>query len=161
MLFNLKGFSQNLYSGKIESGYSFYFGTSIKVDAEPNWKGYKLNNSQNGFDFNFINGVKLNEDKLFIGLGVGYLNFEGIKGYSIFTDFDLLLSKTKSKPLINLKIGYDHIYNQYDGGTGAGLTELNFGVQHQLNKKLDFYIKAGFLYTQQAILFPFHLGIKY
>ncbi len=32
--------------------------TTVQVDPGPDWQGYHLNDEQNGFDLNFVNGNK-------------------------------------------------------------------------------------------------------
>ena len=154
-----QGYSQTNYSIKAETGFLKYQFNTITVDPGPNWKGYNLN-GQNGVDFNIINGVDFN-NKFFVGIGLGYLNFEGVNGLSIFSDFEYLLLKTRLTPLINLKIGYSHIWNQYEKGTGTGLGELCFGLNFRLTKKIDIYAKSGFTMAQQSLLIPISLGIRF
>ena len=154
-----QGYSQIRYSIKAETGFLMYQNNTIQVDPGPNWKGYNLY-EQNGIDFNIVNGIDF-EDKLFVGIGLGYLNFEGINGFYAFTDFEYLPLKTKLTPLVNLKIGYSHIWNQYENGTGTGLVELSTGLNYRLTEKIDIYAKSGFTITQQSLLIPIRLGIKF
>jgi hypothetical protein len=127
-----QGYSQISYSIKTETGFLMYQNNTIQVDPGPNWKGYNLY-EQNGIDFNIVNGIDF-ENKLFVGIGIGYLNFEGINGFYAFTDFEYLPLKTKLTPLVNLKIGYSHIWNQYENGTGTGLVELSTGLNYRLTE---------------------------
>ncbi|HNY58962.1 MAG TPA: hypothetical protein PLQ84_01450 [Bacteroidales bacterium] len=154
-----QGYSQISYSIKTETGFLMYQNNTIQVDPGPNWKGYNLY-EQNGIDFNIVNGIDF-ENKLFAGIGIGYLNFEGINGFYAFTDFEYLPLKTKLTPLVNLKIGYSHIWNQYENGTGTGLVELSTGLNYRLTEKIDIYAKSGFTITQQSLLIPIRLGIKF
>lgn len=152
LLIAAKGFSQIDYSIKLETGFFKYKYNTIQVDPGPNWKGYYLY-EENGVDLNITNGIKYKE-KLYAGIGIGYLNFEGINGLSIFSDFEYLPLKTRLKPFINLKIGYSHIWNQYENGTGTALGEFCLGLNFRLTKKIDIYTKSGFLMTQQSLLIP-------
>lgn len=154
-----QGYSQINYSVKAETGFLIYQFNTIQIDPGPNWKGYYLD-EENGIDFNIVNGINFN-NKLFAGIGIGYLNFEGINGFSIFTDFEYLPLKTKLTPLINLKIGYSHIWNQYENGTGTGLGEFCVGLNYRLTEKMDIYAKSGFTMTQQSLLIPVRLGIRF
>ncbi|HPA12085.1 MAG TPA: hypothetical protein PK692_00705 [Bacteroidales bacterium] len=154
-----QGYSQISYSIKAETGFLMYQNNTIQVDPGPNWKGYNLC-EQNGIDFNIVNGIDF-ENKLFAGIGIGYLNFEGINGFYAFTDFEYLPLKTKLTPLVNLKIGYSHIWNQYENGTGTGFVELSTGLNYRLTEKIDIYAKSGFTITQQSLLIPIRLGIKF
>jgi hypothetical protein len=115
---------------------------------------------ENGIDLNLINGFDF-KNKLFAGIGLGYLNFEGLSGFSIFSDLDYLPLKTRLTPLINLKIGYSHIWNQYENGTGTGLGEICVGLNYRLTEKMDIYSKSGFTATQQSLLIPVRLGIRF
>jgi len=153
--------SQTNYSGKIETGYMQYMNRTISVDPGPNWKGYNLNEKQNGINLTVINGLSFVNKKLFAGIGLGYLNFEGINGISVFTDFEYLPLKTKLTPLVNLKLGYNHIWNQYEGGTGTMHTELGVGLNYKLKEKFGLYLKSGMLFTQQSFMIPVTLGFRY
>ena len=154
-----QGYSQISYSIKTETGFLKYQYNTIQVDPGPNWKGYYLY-EENGIDLNVINGFDFNK-KLFAGIGLGYLNYEGVNGLSIFSDFEYLPLKTRLTPLINLKIGYSHIWNQYDNGTGTGLGEFCVGLNYRLTEKMDIYAKSGFTLTQQSLLIPIRLGIRF
>ena len=153
--------SQTNYSGKIETGYMQYMYRTISVDPGPNWKGYNLNEKQNGINLTVINGLSFVNKKLFAGIGLGYLNFEGINGISVFTDFEYLPLKTKLTPLVNLKLGYNHIWNQYEGGTRTVHTELGVGLNYKLKEKFGLYLKSGMLFTQQSFMIPVTLGFRY
>jgi hypothetical protein len=159
MLIVNQGYSQINYSIKVESGFLKYQYNMIDVDPGPNWKGYNLDD-ENGIDLNLINGFDF-KNKLFAGIGLGYLNFEGLSGFSIFSDLDYLPLKTRLTPLINLKIGYSHILNQYENGTGTGLGEICVGLNYRLTEKMDIYSKSGFTATQQSLLIPVRLGIRF
>ncbi len=154
-----QGFSQINYSIKAEAGFIKYLFNTIHVDPGPNWEGYNLN-EKNGIDFNIINGFGFN-NKLFAGIGLGYLNFQGINGISLFSDFEYLPLKTRLTPLINLKIGYSHIWNQYENGKGTVLGELCIGLDYRLSGKVDIFAKSGVTMTQQALLIPIRLGIRF
>ncbi len=156
----ISGYSQVQYSRKIESGYLKFLATTVRVDPGPTWKGYNLDKKQNGLDINLVNGIKFN-DKLFLGLGLGYLNFEGIHGFSLFSDFEYLPLKTKLTPLLNLKIGYNHIWNQYENGKGSASVELATGFAYKLKENLITYLQFGFLMTQQSLLIPIRIGVKF
>jgi len=154
-----QGYSQIDYSIKAETGFLKYITNMVNVDPGPNWKGYNIY-EENGIDFYIINGFDF-KNKLFTGIGLGYLNFEGVSGFSIFSDFEYLPLKTRLTPLINLKIGYSHIWNQYENGTGTGLGEFCLGLNYRLTEKMDIYAKSGFTMTQQSLLIPIRLGIRF
>ena len=152
--------AQVQYQPKVEVGYMNYRGQTLRVDPGPNWKGYYLNENQNGVNVSVINGVSIQE-KYFVGVGLGYLNFEGINGYSIYADADYIPMKTKLAPLINFKVGYSHIYNQYEGGTGSTMAELGGGFHYRLLPQIDIYLQSGWLLSQQVIFLPFRLGVQF
>lgn len=149
------------YSGKIETGYLSYRYKTIIYEPGPNWKGYYLNEKQNGINLTVINGLSFVDKKLFAGIGLGYLNFEGIHGISVLADFEYLPFKTKLTPLLNLKFGYDHIWNQYEGGTGSMHTEWSGGLNYKLTDKFGLYLKSGVLFTQQSLLVPITMGLRF
>jgi len=134
---------------------------TVTYEPGTSWKGYYLSKNQNGLCFNSVHGLNFFNKKLFTGIGLGYLNFEGINGLSVFADIDYLPFKTKLTPFVNLKIGYDHIWNQYVNGTGSNHTELNLGLKYSINDKSSIYVKGGMLFTQQAFLLPFTIGMKF
>lgn len=152
-------FAQINYSIKAETGFLDYQFNTVQVDPGKSWKGYNLY-EENGIDFNVLNGIDF-KNKLFAGIGVGYLNFEGIDGLSVFTDFEYLPLKTRLTPFVNLKVGYSHIWNQYENGTGTGLVELLLGLNFKLTETIDIYAKSGITMTQQSLLTPFRLGIRF
>ena len=132
---------------------------TVQVDPGPGWKGNYLHD--NGIDINAINGLTFAHKKVFAGVGVGYLNFMGVNGVSIFADLEYLPLKTRITPLLNGKVGYDHIWNQYDGGTGTMLAEINIGINYKLTERFGLYLKSGMLYTQQSFLIPITIGFRY
>lgn len=147
------------YAGKTEFGYMHFEYHPIQIDPGPEWKGYYLN--ENGVYINSIHGLSNPNKKLFAGIGLGYLNFEGINGVSVFADFEYLPLKTRITPILNLKIGYDHIWNQYDGGTGTKLAELGVGMNYKLTGEFSLYLKSGILLTQQSALLPITIGFRF
>jgi hypothetical protein len=153
------GYSQIKYSLKAETGFFKYQFNTIQIDPSPNWKGYYLD-EEDGIGLNIINGIDL-KNKLFAGIGIGYLNFEGTSGFSVFSDFEYLVLKTRLTPLINFKIGYSHIWNQYEDGTGTALGEFVLGLNYGLTDKTDIYLKSGFSLTQQSLLIPIILGCRF
>jgi hypothetical protein len=155
----LKGHAQINYSLKTETGFLKYQYNTVQVDPTPNWKGYNLY-EENGIELNFVNGFDY-KNKLFAGLGLAYLNFEGINGLSVFSDFEYLPLKSRVSPLINLKVGYNHVWNQYENGTGTVLGEFCLGVNFRLSEKIEVYTKSGFLVIQQSLLIPIKLGIRF
>ena len=99
----IKGNTQVSYTIKTEVGFLKYHRKLVTVDPGPNWKGYNLN-GDDGFDINFINGLFIKK-RFFAGIGLGYLNFTGIHGMTIYSDFEYLALKKRLTPLVNMKIG--------------------------------------------------------
>ena len=154
----LSAFSQIQYAVKIESGYAPFQYNTVDVDPGPNWKGYYLDD-QNGIDINVINGIMF-RDRLYAGVGIGYWNFEGVNGITVFADIDYFILKTRLSPIINFKFGHNHLWNQYEGGTSTAMTELNVGLQLRLTEKISVYLKGGYLFMQQSLLIPVRIGIN-
>lgn len=159
LAFSLVAKAQINYAGKFEAGYMKFQYHTVQVDPGPDWKGNYLND--NGIDINFINGLSFANKKIFTGIGLGYLNFVGTNGVSVFADIEYLPLKTKITPLLNVKLGYDHIWNQYHGGTGTMHTEFGVGLNYKMTEKFGLYLKSGMLYTQQSFLIPITVGFRY
>ncbi len=154
-----QGYSQIHYSIKAETGFLKYQYHTVRVDPGPNWRGYYLD-EENGIDFHIIHGIAF-KNKLLAGIGIGYLHFEGINGLSIFSDFEYVPLKTRLTPIINLKLGYSHIWNQYENGTGTGLGECCIGLHYRLTEKLGICAKSGLTMTQQSLLIPIRIGVRW
>lgn len=145
---------------KMEVAYLDYRYTAVQVDPGPNWKGYNLDNNQSGMDIQYIYGLNYRK-KLMAGIGLGYLNFEGIHGISVFGDIGYLPLKTKISPLLNIKTGYSHIWNQYADGTGSAQIEFGAGVHYQIKPRLGIFLQSGWMYSQQAVFVPLRLGVLF
>ena len=156
----VSGYTQIDYKRKIETGFLKYQYNIVDVDPGPNWKGYNLDREQNGIDINIINGLSF-KDKFMPAIGLGYLNFQGIHGFSIFTDIEYLPFENRITPLINLKAGYNHIWNQYENGKGGALGELGAGIYCKIGKNIGGYLQSGFVFTQQAFLIPIRMGVEF
>lgn len=159
MAFGSRICAQIDYSVKVETGYLDFKYRLIIADPS-NLKGFYLNDRQNGIDLNVINGISFNNNKLVTGIGIGYVNFEKINGLSIFTDFEYIPLKTKLSPTVNLRIGYNHIWNQYENGTGEILFEFGGGINYKMTEKLNLYLQSGILTMQQSSFFTVRIGIK-
>lgn len=158
--YTLSSIGQIKYAGKVETGFLTYLTKTIIIDADFGWKGYNLDHQQNGIDFNIINSIRFKND-ISLGVGLGYLNFEGINGYSIFVDYEYYNSKKKIAALTNYKVGFNHIFNQYEGGTSSVPVEIGFGVICKLNEKFRISAQSGFLFTQQSFLIPLRVGVRF
>ncbi len=149
------------YAGRIEVGRQQYAFRTVRVDPGPNWKGYVLDNKQNGFSIASSNGLSFVNKKLYAGIGLEYFNFEGIDGVSVFGDFEYLPLKAKVSPFFNLRVGYNHLWNQYEGGNGTIHTEFLLGLNYSINEKYGLYTKSGMLLMQQSLLIPITLGFRF
>jgi hypothetical protein len=147
------------FIGKLETGYLNYRYNYVTVDPGPNWKGYNLDNEENGIDLNIAGGIRY-RNRASATVGIGYLNFEGINGVSSFINIDYSLLKTRLSPFINLRGGYSHIWNQYAGGTGTSLFEPGIGFNYRISNRLHVYIQSGLLFTQQSYFIPIRIGIR-
>lgn len=156
----LKSHSQINYSGKIELGYIIFKHQLIDVDPGPNYRGAHLNTGQSGKEISSSNGISI-QDAFFTGIGVAYQNFEGINGISIYTDIDYRPLKTKLTPVLNVKLGYNHIWNQYENGTKSVLIEIGGGLCYKLNKKRAIYIQSSFYFIQYASFIPIRIGYRF
>lgn len=160
LMWSLGGYSQIEYYGKAESGYSVNLATIVQVDPGPNWKGYYLNGQQNGLELNLVNGIKVS-NVFGMGGGIGYLNYQGIDGVSIFGIIDFLQKRKRLSAIGNLRIGYNHIWNQYENGSGGGFLELGAGCSYPISDKLSVYLQSGISVRLQAAFFPLKIGVQF
>lgn len=152
--------SQIRYSFKGEAQYNTFLFHVLNYDDGPGWKGYYLDEEQNGFHISAINGITFLNGRMFCGGGVGYMNFEGINGVSIFADYECMPLKKRFTPLANIKMGYCHIWNQYDGGKGTALADFELGIACRVAGNVNIYLKTGVLFMQQSAFFPITLGVR-
>ncbi|MFM1912898.1 MAG: hypothetical protein RIR51_736 [Bacteroidota bacterium] len=155
----VKGYSQLTYSFKIESGGLKFIRNTIDYDVGPNWKGYKLQ-ADNGFDFGIINSIGY-KNKIFLGIGTDYLNFNGINGLAVYSDVDYLPFNTRLNLLTNIKFGYNHVWNQYENGTGNLMAEFSVGANYKIKNNLNIFIKTGTSLIQDASFTPVKIGIRF
>lgn len=161
LVFGLYTQAQVGYAGRIETGYQYYLFRAITYEAGPDWQGYYLSQNQSGFSIATSHGLCFANQKLYTGIGLGYLNFQGTDGASVFGDLEYLPFKTKVTPLVFLRLGYSHLWNQYEGGTGSTHAEFGLGVNYRIKEHFGLYIKSGFTITQQAFLVPVALGFRF
>lgn len=159
-LFQARLGAQINYTGAIESSGLLNKITLVRVDPGPGWRGYYLEDAQQGFSISTVHGIAI-KHHVFIGLGLSYLNFQGIHGYSIFGNFNYQILKRKVSPLIGMKLGSSHIYNQYDSGTRTPFFELNGGFNVYISEKQSLYMKSGITVTQQCSFIPITLGYQF
>ncbi|MFA6276761.1 MAG: hypothetical protein WC622_08430 [Pedobacter sp.] len=160
-LFSITGFiccAQLNYSSRLEIGYLPYLSQTIKVEPGPTWKGYELDNKQNGLQISAINGINIKE-RLFVGVGVSYLNYEGINGYSFFGDIKFLTSKKRLSPLLNFRAGDSKLNNQYENGSKSGTVEFAAGINYKMTSRFNIYAKAGFMFAHGATFSPIRIGV--
>jgi len=162
LLISINGISQIRYAKKIEVGYLNFRYTTIDYDMLPGapYDPVKLNSQQNGIDINVINGISFKE-KLFAGVGVGYINFEGINGVGVFADLQYTPFNWKLSPYLNSKFGYSHIWNQYPNGAGSGIFELDAGLRFNVTEKLNIYVQSGICHSQDSFFIPVRLGVMF
>jgi hypothetical protein len=153
--------AQIKYAGKVEAGYSVFLIRTLIVKAGPNWKGYNLDKCQNGKGFSVINGLSFFKNKIGIGMGVSYLNFEGISGVATFGEIEYLPSKSPLSPIINARLGLSRIWNQYQNGTETTFFGINAGLNYKIKNKVGIYLSTGIDITQQSFLLPIKSGIRF
>jgi hypothetical protein len=144
---------------KIEIGFLDYGSRMITVDPSSSWRGYYLPKKTNGVDLQFIQRIQQN---VFFstGIGVGYAHFQGNYAMTLFSEVESVSSKRKIAPILSLKLGYMHLWNQYPNGTGTGLMELGVGLNYKRTNHSNIYLKSGFLLAQQVVFIPFRLGFS-
>jgi hypothetical protein len=161
ILFSMLAKAQIKYAGKIEAGVLSYNRRTVTIEPGLGWRGYNLDEKQNGSVISTINGVSVFKQKLNIGMGVSYLNFEGINGVASFGEMEFLPPKSQLTPVFNIRIGLSRIWNQYDNGKETAFTEFTSGLNYRLKNKMGIYVLTGASFTQQALFLPLKLGLRF
>jgi hypothetical protein len=157
--FSFQGISQLKYSGKIESGLQLFQSNTIDVDPGPEWKGY-YNPGFDILDLHVINGLHFG-DSFYSGMGISYQRLESFDGVAFYVDLEYLPFDSKITPLINIKAGYNHLWNQYEGGTGTEMLEASIGLNFSTSENRSLFTKIGTALMQQSILIPFRIGFRF
>jgi hypothetical protein len=157
-------FGQVKYSLNLEAGHLQFRNTIVDVDPGPNWQGHSLD-ERNGYELSLINGIIFRE-KFNLGLGVSYNgfytpSFPTYHGLAGFLNFEYANYQKKLSPLINLKLGSGHLWNQYDKGTRNFYGEISAGPMIRLSPKAQLYVKTGFMIQQQASIIPVRIGVRF
>jgi len=154
--------AEKIHYMRIEGGFQKYYLRTLDVDPTMNWLGYELNKEQDAWFANFIWGWDF-EEKTLLGLGAGYLNYEGINGVQVFSDINFFISNTRVNPYLGLRGGYSHIWNQYTNGSGSFTGTFFVGIQYSFGtySSLRLYLQSGLKYTHQALFFPLSLGFQF
>lgn len=150
------------YMGKFEVGRQNFQHHYMQYDIDPNsgWKGYNLNDQQNGIEVSVVNAIRYKK-LMSLGIGIGYLNYEGIHGVCGYGDMEFVPFDNIISPISALRFGVNHIWNQYSGGSGSMQVEFGAGLNVKLSDNLDLYALSGVLFTQEAFFIPIRLGIRF
>lgn len=152
-------FAQNAkYEGRVEIGYMNFLDVIVNYDPDPGWKGYHL--SSDGVSINIINAIAINPH-FSLGVGTGYSNFNGYSGINLFGDIEYKVLKSRFTPLMGVQLGYNHLWNQYDGGNASGWIEAGAGVNYQISDRFGVYVRSGIMTTQAASLIPIRVGVRF
>lgn len=157
-------FGQGKYSLNVEAGHLQFQTVLVNVDPGPNWQGYALDN-RNGYELSVINGIIFRE-KFNLGFGFSYNgfytpSFPTYHGLAGFLNFEYANYQKELSPLINLKLGSGHLWNQYDKGTRNFYGEISAGPMVKLSPKVQLYAKTGLMIQQQASMIPIRIGIRF
>jgi hypothetical protein len=150
-------FAQKQFSTKFEANYLSHRYVTVKVDPGENWQGYNL--TTNGYEFTASAGTA--SARRFVGLGAAYQRFDKYNGASVFVDYDRRFSKRSISPLLNIRIGYNHLWNQYEGGRGSFLSDFKVGVDFRFNDKQSIFLKSGIMLFQQSNVVPIKMGVRF
>ena len=96
-----------------------------------------------------------------MGAGVGYGNYSGDHALQAFFDLQAIFMKTRFSPLLNLKIGYNHLFNQYDGGTRGFIMEGGLGISYRLSEAYIITMQSGGMILQDAAMLPIRIGFLF
>jgi hypothetical protein len=154
--------AQGHYYKKVEVNYLNYQTATAQYDIpDSGWLGPPLNNGKNGMGLSLSNGIGIFSNKIAIGLGLGYLNFEGVNGLSLFGELELRPIDESFAPFATIKIGYSHIWNQYLDGNGSLLSDFEGGLLYKISPQKLVYIKTGILFTQESSFIPISAGFVF
>ncbi len=154
--------AQFKYGGKIEAGRLSYIGITIRGDGGsgpiPNQLPSRLKEAnENGTEISAVNGFRFKQ-VLFVGVGVGYLNYGGAKGYSIYGDVEARTAKKdKLAALFGLRAGTSNL----KGYKNTGTVELNTGISYKPIPQISFYLKGGVAFAYSASFVPLRFGIGF
>ncbi len=151
--------AQVKYTGRVEYSSMRYLGTLVRYETDLG-DPYYLDEGVNGGEINFVNGVLIKERGL-VGLGISYLNFEKIKGFSTTLDLEYLPSKRKLSPLLNFRYGRSYLKNQYDVSKSSAIGGADIGINYKPLKILQFYITGGIVFTNNTGFFTWRGGIRF
>lgn len=141
-------------------GYLAYRFNTIDVDPGPNWKGHYLSD-KDGFDIK-VNGGLILKERYNVGVGLSYMNFEGVNGLSSYADLGVAIFKNrKFTPIVFWNIGYSHLWNQYAGGTGTLMSDIGLRLHYQISPKLGIQASTGLFNTQQSFIRPYRIGVVF
>jgi len=153
---NLYGQSQLKYTAKVEAGYHFIFARLLKDMPEDAVSYLRPHGISDGIDLSFVNGISF-RNNLRLGLGIAYLNYKQINGYTIFGDLEYVVGKNKVSPVVNLKIGKSYVNNIGDNT----FVDFTGGVEHKVGKKLSLQYKTGLRFVHHSIFLPILIGAKF
>jgi hypothetical protein len=170
------GFAQSTFYFKPELGYTRFLEHAVQIEAGPNWQGYYIE-YQDAITANIAGGVRLG-DHFTAGLGLGYQNFEGNNGVSLYADLEFYLTRLKFyegteeqpvismikpsiRPLVYIRAGGNQLWNQYEGGTQSGVGEIGLGLEYNFQAGYRIYLKGGIAVMQQSFLAPFGVGMRF
>jgi|GEM_PF-419186 len=170
------GWTQSLVYVKPELGYTHFLEHAVQIEAGPNWQGYYIE-YQNAFTANIAGGVRLGSH-FTAGIGLGYQNFEGQHGVSIYADLEFYPTRLKYyegteevpvvsrikptvRPFVYIRTGFNQLWNQYEGGTQSAVGEAGLGFEYNFQSGNCIYLKGGLSVMQQSFLLPLGLGMRF
>ena len=151
--------AQVKYSGRVEYSSLRYIGPLVRYETDRG-DPYYMDERVNGKEINLVNGINL-KDRVFMGIGISYLDFAKIKGFSTTLDLEYRVLKTKLSPLLNFRFGTNYLKNQYDVHKSAVMGGPDIGFSYKPFKMLSFYAKTGFVITHNVGFFTTRGGIQF
>ncbi|WP_316795936.1 hypothetical protein [Pedobacter agri] len=152
--------AQIKYSAKLEAGHLYYGTQLIRYERTENYSEDFITEERDGNEINLVNGLAFNKF-LFAGIGIGYLNLSGTKGFTASLDTELLVSRKKLSPLINFKIGQSFLKNDMGRNKSSTFGEFEFGLNYRFIPVLSTYVKAGIQITQNTSFLAVRGGVRF
>ena len=151
--------AQSRYLGDFHMGPLLFITNTITVDPGPNWLGYSLD-KESAYTLSTSHGI-LWKGVFFTGLGAEFQQFQGKQGLSGFLSFATHPTNKKFSLTWRLKIGYSHLWNQYEGGTSSKYIAPGLGVVWNVSARIALELTTGFTWMQQSLLWPLEVGFRF
>ncbi len=141
---------------KVEGGSLRYYTTTLSD------KSQDFSMQQNAWQINAVWGWDFDE-KRYLGMGAGFLNFKDLKGVSAFGEINFFVSNSYINPYIGARLGYSMVKPDQMDMQGNILAEFLTGLQIRFGMYSYYaiYLQTGLSYQQKSLFVPVSIGLKF